>query len=121
MSTPRLHLPPRQVRERAACMCSTGSTCSSFAPGHALHLIQTRLASATPTEWVDGVIVSSDIALGEVVIAPLDGSATVTVWNAGFSQAEAAASIARVGTPVAIHARYDVLAIGRERFNTARV
>ncbi|GAA1932960.1 hypothetical protein GCM10009775_26220 [Microbacterium aoyamense] len=116
MSTPRLHLPPRQVRERAACMCVTGNACSSFAPGHALHLIQTRLASATPTEWVDAVVASSDAELGEVVVAPLDGSPAVVLWNAG-----GAASHAVVGTPVALHARYDVLAIGRERFNTARV
>ncbi|WP_439594173.1 hypothetical protein [Microbacterium sp.] len=116
MSTPRLHLPPRSVRERAACMCATGGTCSSYAPGHALHLIQTRLASATPTEWVDGVVSAADAARGEVVVAPLDGGAAITVWSAG-----GAASIAVVGTPVAIHGRYDVLAIGRERFNTARV
>ena len=43
MSTPHRHLPPLQVRERAACMCVHGESCSSFAPGHALHLIQARL------------------------------------------------------------------------------
>lgn len=121
MSTPRLHLPPRPVRERAACMCITGAACSSFAPGHALHLIQTRLASATPSEWVDAVIETIDAARGEIVLRPLDGAAAVTVWNAGFAGGSAAASPAPVGTPVALHARYDVLAIGRARFNTARV
>lgn len=115
MSTPHLHIPPLPVRERAACMCATGNSCSSFAPGHALHLIQTRLASATPTEWVDAVVLASDAARGEVVLQPLEGGSAITLWNAG-----GAASTA-VGTPVALHSRYDVLAVGDARFNCARV
>ena len=79
MSIPRPHNLPLEVQERAACMCDHGDVCSSFAPGHALHLIQSRLASATPSDWS---------------VAP--------------------------GSPVALHGRYNVLAVGRERFNILR-
>jgi len=116
VSSPHLHIPPLPVRERAACMCAEGGSCSSYAPGHALHLIQARLSSATPTEWLDAVIESVDAERGDVVLRPLDGSAPIVLWNGA-----GAASRAVVGTPVALHARYDVLAIGRERFNCARV
>lgn len=115
MSTPLNHLSPRPVRERAACMCSRGGRCSSFAPGHALHLIQARMASATPAEWVDGLVESADPVSGDLVVRTLDGAAH-TLWNASGAALEAAP-----GTPVALHARYGVLAVGRTAFNVAAV
>ena len=111
MSSPHFHTSPAPVRERAACMCATGGACSSFAPGHALHLIQVRLAAATPTEWSDGIVESADATTGDLVVRTLDGDA-VRLWNAS-----GASSAAAVGTPVAVHARYDVLAVGSRRFN----
>lgn len=114
MSSPRIHTSPVPVRERAACMCATGSACSSFAPGHALHLIQARLASATPTEWVDGVIESVDAANGDFAVRTLDGD-LIALWSGA-----GAAAIVAAGLPVALHARYDVLAVGRDQFNCLR-
>ena len=102
-----------EVSERAACMCEHGDVCSSFAPGHALHLIQARLASATPNDWVDGIVASADAATGAVVVNTLDGDA-YSLWNASGAALEAPA-----GTPVALHARYNVLAVGRVQFNVA--
>ena len=58
--SPRNHIPPVEVQERAACMCDDGDACSSFAPGHALHLIQARLAAATPSDWSDAIVEASD-------------------------------------------------------------
>ena len=81
MSTPHRHLPPLQVRERAACMCVHGESCSSFAPGHALHLIQARLASATPSEWVDAIVESSDAENGVVFVRTLVEGELVELWN----------------------------------------
>jgi len=104
---------PLQVRERAACMCDHGDVCSSFAPGHALHLIQARLASATPTEWVDGIVEAADAVAGALVVRDLDGAAH-TLWNGSGAALEAG-----VGTPVALHRRYHVLAVGRTQFNVA--
>lgn len=113
MSTPLNHLSPLSVRERAACMCQHGDRCSSFAPGHALHLIQARIASATPAEWVDGIVESADATSGELVVRTLDGPAHA-LWNGSGAALEASP-----GTPVALHARYGVLAVGRTQFNVA--
>ncbi|MEJ1923460.1 hypothetical protein KHB019_002757 [Microbacterium sp. KHB019] len=94
-------------------MCDHGDVCSSFAPGHALHLIQARLASATPSEWVDGIVERADAATGEVRIHTLNGEEWA-LWSA-----QGAALEATPGTPVALHTRYHVLAVGRVRFNVA--
>lgn len=114
MSTPQNRLSPSTVRERSACMCHRGDACSSHAPGHALHLIQARLASATPSEWVDAIVEHADPRTGDVAVRTLDGVAHA-LWNAAGAALEAPA-----GTPVALHERYGVLAVGRIQFNVAR-
>lgn len=118
MSSPQTHIPPVSVRERAACMCSVGGSCSSFAPGHALHLIQARLASATPSDWADAFVESVDLTSSEVIVRTLHGDA-IRLWNGSWSGA-GATRIVEPGSPVAVHARYDVLAVGRERFNVLK-
>lgn len=115
MSTPLNRLSPLPVRERAACMCSEGGRCSSFAPGHALHLIQARIASATPSEWVDALVDQADAVSGDLVVRTLDGEAHA-LWNGAGAALEAAP-----GSPVALHARYGVLAVGSTQFNVAAV
>jgi hypothetical protein len=50
-----------------------GRACSSFAAGHAVHLIQSRLVSATPGEWVDAIAVAS-AADGTLTIVTLEGA-----------------------------------------------
>ena len=114
MTSPQTRLPPLEVRERAACMCGHGYACSSFAPGHALHLIQSRMASATPLGWDDAIVEDADTASGVLALRTLDGT-RVTVWNAGGAALEATA-----GAPVALHRDYDVLAIGAAQYNVAR-
>lgn len=111
MSTPHTRIPPVPVRKTAACMCATGGSCSSYAPGHALHLIQARLASATPADWADAIVESADAASGDLVVRTLDGE-RIALWNGA-----GAAAHVEPGAPVAVHARYRVLAVGRERFN----
>ena len=115
MSSPQRHNPPVEVRERAACMCDHGDVCSSFAPGHALHLIQSRLAAATPSDWADAFVESADASTGVIVVRTFADSARVALWSA----AGAAIDLAP-GSPVALHERYHVLAVGRERFNIQR-
>jgi hypothetical protein len=95
-------------------MCDHGGTCSSFAPGHALHLIQARLASATPSDWADAIVEASDAAAGFVIVRTLSGD-EVALWNG-----TGAAAAATPGTPVALHERYHVLAVGAARFNVLR-
>lgn len=115
MSSQHSHIPPLEVRERAACMCDTGQTCSSFAPGHALHLIQSRLASATPTEWADAIVEHADARSGVILLRALGDDARIALWNGA-----GAASQLTAGLPVALHQRYHVLAVGRERYNVLR-
>lgn len=115
MSSQRRQFPPLEVRERATCMCDRGDTCSSFAPGHALHLIQSRLASATPSDWRDGIVEHADASSGVILVRELGDDALLALWNGA-----GAARILAPGTPVALHERYHVLAVGRERFNVLR-
>ncbi|WP_067194852.1 hypothetical protein [Microbacterium sp. XT11] len=115
MSTPLNRLSPLPVRERAACMCAQGGTCSSFAAGHALHLIQARLASATPAGWIDGIVEQADAVTGDLLVRTLDGAAHA-LWNGSGAALEASE-----GTPVALHEQYGVLAVGRTQFNVAAV
>ena len=111
MTSQPTRLSPLEVRERVACMCDHGDVCSSFAPGHALHLIQARMASATPRGWVDAIVTRADAASGTVVVRTLDGDEH-SLWNAGAAALEATA-----GTPVAVHTAYGVLAVGRVQYN----
>lgn len=113
MSTAHRTASALEVSRRAACMCDHGDVCSSFAPGHALHLIQARLAAATPSEWVDAIAESTDAATGVIAVRTLDG----TEW--ALWSAQGAALEVEPGTPVALHTRYHVLAVGRVRFNVA--
>ena len=115
MSSPHRHTPPLQVRERVECMCEHGHHCTSYAPGHALHLIQARLASATPSDWTDAIVELADATSGEIVVRSLTGAEPSSLWSGA-----GAANDLAPGTPVAVHERYHVLAIGSERFNVQR-
>lgn len=113
MTSQPTRLSPLEVNERAACMCDHGFACSSFAPGHALHLIQARMASATPQGWIDAIVEEADVESGVLALRTLDGDRRV-VWNSGAAALEAPA-----GSPVALHDDYGVLAYGRTQFNVA--
>lgn len=114
MSTQRNRLTTTPVRQDAVCMCAHGGACTSFAPGHAVHLIQARLASATPAEWVDAIVTAHE-ADGTVHARTLEG-ATLTLWNGS-----GAAAAAPAGTPVAFHPRYHALSVGGRLFNALTV
>ncbi|KJL35209.1 hypothetical protein [Microbacterium azadirachtae] len=114
MTTPRAQLSPVPARQAAACMCDHGDVCSSFAPGHALHLIQARLAAATTAGWTDALVTGLDRAAGIVQVQTLEGE-ILSLWNAGGAALEV-----EPGQPVAVHTRWNVLAIGALRYNVAR-
>ena len=99
------------ARYAATCDCEFGMECVEFGPGHALPLIQQRLASATPSKWRDAVVdtISND---GWLRLVTIDDQASVWVWN----HTDANGSLTE-GDPVAIHALYHVLAIGRTHLN----
>lgn len=115
MSTSHSRLTPASVRQDAVCMCAIGGACSTFAPGHAVHLIQARLVSATPAEWIDAIVTAVD-AEGTVTLHLIADGVLVTVWN-GAGAADAVSP----GLPVALHGRYHVLNVGGRLFNTLSV
>jgi len=114
VSTSPSRIPPLEVRERATCMCAGGGACSTFAPGHAIHLIQARLASATPTGWVDAIVEATDAEHGTLVLRTVLDAAPILLWSA------AGAADLEIGAPVALHGRYHVLADGARWFNVLR-
>lgn len=95
-------------------MCIHGHACSVFAPGHAVHLVQARLASSTPLEWADAIVDEVDATTGELTLRTVADGESIQVWNAA-----GAATAAPAGTPVAVHRRYRVLAVGTRWFNVA--
>jgi hypothetical protein len=96
-------------------MCVHGEACSSFAPGHALHLIQARLSAATPSDWLDAIVESADPVTGTVIVRSIQDGTIVELWSGA-----GAAEVLDHGAPVAVHARYHVLAVGTRRFNVLR-
>lgn len=96
-------------------MCAAGGACSSFEPGHAVHLIQARLVSATPSEWVDAIVARVDHD-GTLVIRRFADDAAIALWN-GAGAAEALTP----GAPVAYHPRYHALSGAGRLFNTSEV
>lgn len=110
MSAQQNRLTPAPVRQDALCMCATGRSCSSFAAGHAVHLIQSRLVSATPSEWVDAIAVHSATD-GTLTVLTLEGR-EIELWNGSG----AAASVPQ-GSPVAFHPRYHALHAGGRLLN----
>lgn len=112
MSTPQHRTTSAPARQAALCMCAIGSACTSFAPGHAVHMIQARLVAATPSEWRDALVTSVDADGGTVVITSIDDDTSIELWNGA-----GAALALEVGSPVGFHPRYHVLSGGSRKYN----
>lgn len=112
MSPQQNRLTPAPVRRDELCMCGHGGTCSSFEPGHAVHLIQARLVASTPSEWVDAIVTEVADADGTLLLHTLADGEPIELWNGA-----GAADAAPVGTPVAYHPRYHALSAGGHLFN----
>ena len=109
------------------CNHTGGAVCTNRGSGHALQPIQARVAAATASKWVDGIVASVTVdgwigirlldAPGATGLLDLpDGTGTVWVWNHADLTAELGA-----GAPVAVHALYNVLASGRNRVSVIRL
>jgi len=103
---------PRTGRATGMRGCVHASECSSDRPGHGLHAMQLRLATATPSKWLDAIVTSID-ADGFASVATLAGGAR-RVWHH-----DAFAGALQVGDPVGVHGVYGVLAAGGLRFSVA--
>ena len=95
-------------------VCESAEMCAHDTPGHALHPLRLRLATATPGKWRNA-LVDSVTADGWITLVAFDGGGSVSVWH----HADLTASLA-VGEPVALHSVYDVMAVGRARISVLR-
>lgn len=89
--------------------CNGAVECMVEAPGHAVGLMQQRISAASPSLWRDFVATDAS-ADGWVRLTSVDGSESVSVWNHSDLGIDA-------GSPVALHSRYNVLAVSAARFN----
>ncbi len=96
--TPLLHL----------CEAEFGMGCAHTAEGHALHPMRRRLAAATPSKWSDAIVTALGTD-GWVEVSSIDGGAVIRLWHH-----ENLATRLQLGDPVALHATYQVLAIGTD-------
>jgi hypothetical protein len=94
-------------------MCTRGGSCSTFGPGHAVHLMQARLVASTPSEWVDAIVDSIDEGTGEIVLRAVADGEAVRLWSASHD------GTVKAGEPVAVHARYHALSAGGRLVNVA--
>jgi hypothetical protein len=99
--------------EHITLECHEGASCELDTPGHAIGSIQNRVATATPSKWRDYRVESFGQG-GWIRLRSIDGAADVLVWNHG-----ALDGAVEGGTPVSLHALYNVLAVGAARFNVA--
>lgn len=103
------------------CTHPGGHGCDNQGAGHTIRPIQARVASATSTKWVDGIVVSVT-ADGWIGIRFLEhddehGAAdTAWLWN----HTDLTDHLG-LGDPVAVHALYNVLASGRSRISVVRL
>jgi len=116
VSRPFPRIPAAVARQAATCMCDSGRACSSFEPGHALSLAQTRLVDATPDGWTDAVVTAVWAETGEIHLATWNDDDRISLWNGAGAAADA-----ELGEPVTYHRRHHVLAIGSRRFNALPV
>lgn len=114
MSSREPHAATQPYAGRAMGMrgCETHEACSSDRPGHGLNAIQARLAHATPSKWIDAIVVDVDRD-GFVTVADLGGGIRRLWHHAPLGEALA------LGEPVAVHAIYGVLAHAERRFSVA--
>ncbi|WP_188675872.1 hypothetical protein [Subtercola lobariae] len=102
---------PTRTPLHPVCAVEFGMECARAAEGHSLHPMRRRLAAATPSKWADA-IVSSVSEDGWLELVSVETSSTVQVWH-HHDLAEALS----IGEPVALHAAYNVLAVGSEWFS----
>ena len=100
--------------------CTEGESCTRRAPGHGISPMQLLASGATPSKWRDAFVAQVD-ADGWIAIeffdltsghadAATSDSGTVWLWSHDAPTLE-------LGTPVALHALYNALAVGSERIS----
>lgn len=100
--------------------CTEGESCTRRAPGHGISPMQLLASGATPSKWRDAFVAQVD-ADGWIAIElfdPTTGLADAATPNSGIVWLWShAAPTLELGTPVALHALYNALAVGSERIS----
>jgi hypothetical protein len=97
----------------AVSACERGEMCVDDRAGHAVTLMRLRLAHLDPDGWTDAVVVAAEHD-GTVVLSRWSGAGTLRVWHHVDRS-----DILTPGSPVSLHARYGLLAVGGDRLNVA--
>lgn len=103
---------PSPIAKDALLRAASGQGAEMFDDGYALHPIARRAALATPSHWVDTLVVAAHQD-GLVELADLDGG-IVRCWH--FDDLS---EVLQAGAPVAVHTLYGVLAVGDELLNVS--
>lgn len=106
-STPRPHT--------VHTVCEHGAMCIDDRAGHAVTLLRVRLAHLAPAGWEDARVVAA-AAEGAIELERWSDGTLVHIWN----HADLSAQLP-VGSVVALHEQYGVLAAGGDRYNVAIV
>ncbi|KQX07513.1 hypothetical protein ASC59_07150 [Leifsonia sp. Root1293] len=92
-------------------MTCVSPACATQGAGHAISPIRERAANATPSKWRDAFVAHVD-ADGWIAVDLFDTGERVWAWHH-----EDLTSSVNIGQPIALHAVYDVLALGEARFS----
>lgn len=97
----------------ATTACERGEMCVEDRPGHAVTLMRLRLAHLDPDGWTDAIVVAADPD-GGVDLRSWAGGAPLRVWHHVDRS-----DLLTPGSPVSVHQRYGLLAVGGDRLNVA--
>jgi hypothetical protein len=97
----------------AATACERGEMCVDDRPGHAVTMMRLRLAHLDPDGWSDAVVVGTDDD-GTVELRQWAAGGTVRVWH-HIDRSD----LLTPGSPVSVHQRYGLLAVGGDRLSVA--
>jgi hypothetical protein len=97
----------------ATTACERGEMCIEDRPGHAVTMMRLRLAHLDPDGWTDAVVMAAD-SDGTVDLRSWGGGEPLRVWHHVHRS-----DILTPGSPVSVHQRYGLLAVGGDRLNVA--
>lgn len=101
--------------QRQHSLIDCDAMCTSSAAGHAVSPIQDRVSSATPGKWRDAIVVAASVG-GWIEVVTLSDDQTIMLWNHADLTGELLP-----GTPVSLHAVYDVLKTADAKHSVLRV
>jgi hypothetical protein len=103
----------RTRTQHALEACERGAMCIDDRPGHAVTLMQLRLAHLDRDGWVDAVVEGTTDG-GAIALRRWSDGGAISVWHHTDRR-----DLLVPGSVVSVHPRYGVLAAGAHRLNVA--